>query len=85
MIKEQIQEQEDPQAAAGEEKQMQPQEVKKKLTAMASDISGIVQNEIDVVDFALSIISAAKDKNLNSGVLRQKLELVKKEMEKIKS
>ena len=85
LIREQIKEQEELEQSPGEEKQMQPQELKAKLLKMATDVAGIMQNEMDVVEFALSIIDTAKDKNVNNGTLRQKLEIVKKEMERIKS
>lgn len=85
LIREQIKEQEELEQSPGEEKQMQPQEFKAKLLKMATDVAGIMQNEMDVVEFALSIIDTAKDKNVNNGTLRQKLEIVKKEMERIKS
>ena len=85
LIREQIKEQEELEQSPGEEKQMQPQELKAKLLKMATDVAGVMQNEMDVVEFALAIINTAKDKNVNNGTLRQKLEIVKKEMERIKS
>ena len=64
---------------------MNSQELKKKILDMASNVSGIMKNELDIVNFALAILDSAKNKNLNSGVLRQKLELVRDEMARIKS
>ena len=85
LIREQIEQQEKPKKPPRDEKGMEPQELKKRLLKMATDVAGVMQNEMDIVEFALSIINAAKSKNLNSGTLRQRLEIVKKEMEKIKS
>ena len=85
LIREQIEQQEKPKKPPKDEKVMQSQELKKRLLKMATDVAGVMQNEMDVVEFALSIINAAKSGNLNSGTLRQRLEIVKKEMEKIKS
>ena len=67
------------------EQNLRPQQLKKKILDMATDVSGIMKNEIDVVEFALSILDAAKNKNLNNGILRSKLELARDEMEKIES
>ena len=64
---------------------MDSQELKSRILGMARDVSGIMRNEIDIVEFALAILDAAKSKNLNSGVLRSKLELVRDEMARIKS
>ena len=64
---------------------LEPQELKKKIIDMAANVSGIMKNELDIVNFALAIMDAAKNKNLNSGVLRSKLELVRDEMARIKS
>ena len=64
---------------------MDSQELKKKILDMATNVSGIMKNELDIVNFALSILDAAKNKNLNSGILRQKLELVRDEMARIES
>ena len=85
LIIEQMEQQEQPEKSVKDEKGMGPQELKKTLLKMAVDVAGIMQNEMDVVEFALSIVNAAKNKNLNNGVLRQRLEIVKKEMENIKS
>ena len=68
----------------GEEEQVTTQDLRNKIINAAKEVSGIVKNEMDIVNFALQIIDAAKDKNLNSGILRQKLELVRDEMEKLR-
>lgn len=65
--------------------EMDAQELKKDILDAAKSVSGIMRNEIDIVNFALAILDAAKSKNLNSGVLRSKLELVRDEMARIKS
>ena len=70
---------------AEKEVDMDSQELKKKILDMATNVSGIMKNELDIVNFALSILDAAKNKNLNSGILRQKLELVRDELARIKS
>ena len=64
---------------------MKPQELKKKILDMATNVAGIMKNELDIVNFALTILDTAKNKNLNSGILRQKLELVRDEMARIES
>ena len=92
LIREQIKEQEDIADAAeatfdkpGDSKEeMDSQELKAKILNMAKNVSGIMRNEMDIVEFALAILDSAKAKNLNSGILRQKLEMAKNEMEKIK-
>ena len=90
MIKEQMQEQQPAKNAPTDGKEddksteLSTQELKNRIIGTARELSGIMRNELDIVNFALAILNAAKNKNLNSGVLRQKLELVKSEMEKIK-
>lgn len=97
LIREQIKEQEDIADAlaateAGSEtdksdaskEEMNSQELKAKIHNMAKSVSGIMRNEIDIVEFALAILDSAKAKNLNSGILRKKLELVKDEIARIK-
>jgi len=66
------------------EETMDSQELKSKILGMARNVSGIMRNEMDIVEFALAILDSAKAKNLNSGILRQKLELAKDEMARIK-
>ena len=92
LILEELQEQEQQPArnAPTDEKEddknteLSTQELKNRIIGTARELSGIMRNELDIVNFALAVLNAAKNKNLNSGVLRQKLELVKSEMEKIK-
>ena len=64
---------------------MNSQDLKNKILDAAKSVSGIMQNELDIVNFALMVINVAKDKNLNSGALRRKLEMVKDELNRIKT
>ena len=65
------------------EEQQTTQDLKKKLLALAQNLSGIQRNEIEMVDLFISMIDLAKRENINVGEFKRRLGLAKDAAEKI--
>lgn len=65
------------------EEQQTTQDLKKKLLALAQNLSGIQRNEIEMVDLFISMINLAKRENINVGEFKRRLGLAKDAAEKI--
>ena len=68
----------------GQRKKIVPtQELRRDIMDTSKKLAGIMQNEMDIVEFALGLIAAAKQNNLNVEILRRRLGLVQDELQKI--
>lgn len=68
---------------SSQDKFVTSQQLKNKIRDAAKNVSGIVKNELDIVEFALALLDQAKSANLNSATLRARLQAVQRELEKL--